>query len=815
KGISLQSDGKILQVGYHSTTEDVYLFRYNSDGSLDTSFDSDGKVASDIGGGGRAFGAPVVQVDGKILVAAYSGAGGDNDVIVLRYNTNGSLDTTFGINGKVTTDLGNGDDIALELKLQSDGKILVVGTSFNSNNDDIVLLRYNTNGSLDTSFDSNTTLDNTPSFTEGGAAVVLDSTVDVRDTELDALNGGLGNYDGASVTLSRNGGVSTDDVFSFSDGNGITLEDSSSLNKTVLQKGGVTIATFDTTTIPGVLRITFTNANGQTPTSADVDSILRQITYANSSDAPPASAQIDWAFSDGNTGSQGTGGALQATGSTTVTITAVNDASDFNTVDFTTHIITTGADGASSTFAADLDGDGDMDVLSADQVTGQVTWYENDGSGTFTNTDIVGTNGGSVVSVTAADVDGDGDLDVLSASYGNNEIAWYENDGSQGFTKRTISTGADGAISVTTADVDGDGDLDVLSASQNDDKIAWYENDGSQDFTEHTISIGADKVKAVITADVDGDGDLDVLSASYNDDKIAWYENDGSQGFTERVVNIGADKAYSVAAADIDGDGDLDVLSADSGADRISWYENDGSQGFTQHDVVAGSTYSSEPRWVTTADMDDDGDLDVLVATENDRIIWYENDGNETFTEHAFYTDAHKAREVTTADFDGDGDLDVLSASFDDDKIAWYENTAVTTLDGAPTFIEGGTAVVLDADVDISDVELDALNSGNGDYHGASVTLVRNGGVSTEDVFSFSDGNGITLVTGTVLQKAGATIASFNITTTPGQLVITFTNANGQTPTSTDADNILQQITYANSSDDPPASAQIDWSFDD
>ncbi|MCP4391163.1 MAG: cadherin repeat domain-containing protein, partial [Gammaproteobacteria bacterium] len=133
------------------------------------------------------------------------------------------------------------------------------------------------------------------------------------------------------------------------------------------------------------------------------------------------------------------------------------------------------------------------------------------------------------------------------------------------------------------------------------------------------------------------------------------------------------------------------------------------------------------------------------------------------------------------------------------------------TLDGAPSFTEDGAAVIFDADVAISDVDLDVLNTGNGDYDGASVTLVRNGGVSTEDVFSFNDGNGITLLGGTVLQKAGATIATFDTTTTSGQLVITFTNANGQKPTSADVDNILRQITYSNSSDTPPASAQIDW----
>jgi FG-GAP-like repeat len=76
-------------------------------------------------------------------------------------------------------------------------------------------------------------------------------------------------------------------------------------------------------------------------------------------------------------------------------------------------------------------------------------------------------------------VDGDGDLDVLSASPIDNKIAWYENDGSEVFTVHEISTVADGAQSVFAADVDGDGDMDVLSASQNDDKIAWYENRSS------------------------------------------------------------------------------------------------------------------------------------------------------------------------------------------------------------------------------------------------------------------------------------------------------------------------------------------------
>ena len=78
-------------------------------------------------------------------------------------------------------------------------------------------------------------------------------------------------------------------------------------------------------------------------------------------------------------------------------------------------------------------------------------------------------------SVYAVDMDGDGDMDVLSASAYDDKIIWYENDGSESFTAATITTSADNAKSVYAVDLDGDGEMDVLSASKEDDKIAWYE----------------------------------------------------------------------------------------------------------------------------------------------------------------------------------------------------------------------------------------------------------------------------------------------------------------------------------------------------
>ena len=152
-------------------------------------------------------------------------------------------------------------------------------------------------------------LDGTPSFTEGGTAVVLDGNVTITDPELTAAN----NFNGATLTLARNGGANPDDALAF-DGVNVTT---SGANVFV---GGVQVGTFTFT--GGALTVNF----GANATQARVNTLMQNINYWNWSDAPPSSVQLAWTFSDGNSGAQGIGGALQATGSTTVSITPVNDA---------------------------------------------------------------------------------------------------------------------------------------------------------------------------------------------------------------------------------------------------------------------------------------------------------------------------------------------------------------------------------------------------------------------------------------------------------------------------------------------------------
>jgi uncharacterized delta-60 repeat protein len=153
--VAIQSDGKIVAAGNSRNGNwDFALARYNTDGSLDTSFDSGGKVTTDFGGGNDRAYSVAIQSDGKIVAAGYSSNGSNNDFALVRYNTDGTLDTNFDSGGKVTTDFGGGDDQAYSVAIQSDGKIVVAGLSYTGSNNGFALVRYNTDGTLDTSFDS-------------------------------------------------------------------------------------------------------------------------------------------------------------------------------------------------------------------------------------------------------------------------------------------------------------------------------------------------------------------------------------------------------------------------------------------------------------------------------------------------------------------------------------------------------------------------------------------------------------------------------------------------------------------------------------
>lgn len=159
--MAVQSDNKIIVAGWSDSITSgpvgpvFALVRYNPNGSLDTTFNATGKVTTAIGVDDDEGYSMSLQSDGKIVVGGSSFIGGRWVFALVRYNANGSLDTTFNGTGKVTTAIGSDHDYGRSVAIQSDGKIILAGSSRRPDSGlDFALVRYNTNGSLDTTFNA-------------------------------------------------------------------------------------------------------------------------------------------------------------------------------------------------------------------------------------------------------------------------------------------------------------------------------------------------------------------------------------------------------------------------------------------------------------------------------------------------------------------------------------------------------------------------------------------------------------------------------------------------------------------------------------
>ena len=318
-GVRFLADGKFLVTGTsdNTATSSVALARYNADGTSDNSFGTNGMVTTAVvPQGSGALGGVRVQPDGKIVVAGYTVAaddptGGEWDLALVRYNTDGSLDTSFGVGGKVVTDIGHeplysgSDDAVYDFVIEPDGKITVVGQAFDgpAHGYDLVLARYNADGTLDTNFGGNV-----PTFyAVGDQPVVLDHTIALGDVQLDRAG-----YDGSSLTLARQGGANAQDVFSASEGGSL----SALTQGADLVVNGVTIGMV-TANGGGQLVLNF---NGDVNHGL-VNAVLHQIAFSTS--AASGNIQLDWAFNDGNNGAQGYGGSLTGHHITTVNVFGV------------------------------------------------------------------------------------------------------------------------------------------------------------------------------------------------------------------------------------------------------------------------------------------------------------------------------------------------------------------------------------------------------------------------------------------------------------------------------------------------------------
>ena len=575
-GVAVQSDGKFVVTG--GTGSGLFATRFNADGSIDTDFGTAGTVTwSTSAATGFAI---TQQVDGKLVVAGQTDAY-PTQWVAVRFNTNGSIDTSFGTNGAWVQSTSTDFSEAYFVSTYDDGtseKIVIGGyTTRDGFNDTswVSMVRLNHDGSLDTSIGTNT-LDGNPTFTEGGPAVVLDDDVRVFDAELSELNGGNGNFSGASITIARNGGANAEDRISVTDGNGITVSVFTSGGPFIydLSKNGQDIANGSYNA--GVFTLTFTDANGEIPTSADVDNILRQITYLNNSDTPPSSVQLDWIFDDGNTGAQGAGGALQTTGSTVVDITAVNDAPtlDMNTA---ASVSEGGAVILTSTQlnSSDVD-DADTDfgyTVTSGPSNGQLELVTNPGVAisSFTEAQLQANqvvyihNGSSTTSDSFDFTLADGGEDSAAATNGTfNVLVSDINDaptfgGGDGVVITDDGGSEVGAQSV----VQPDGKILVVGEQDNDYMVSRYNTDGTLDTSFGTNGIatfhinGNDEARAIA---LQSDGKIVVAGWTAGDHGLLRLNTDGSLDNTfgtGGIVVVSTSLSYNVQDVTIQPDGKI------------------------------------------------------------------------------------------------------------------------------------------------------------------------------------------------------------------------------------------------------------------
>jgi hypothetical protein len=407
----------------------------------------------------------------------------------------------------------------------------------------------------------------------------------------------------------------------------------------------------------------------------------------------------------------------------------------------------------------DLDADGDTDLVTGNEL-GSFEYFENTGSASspaFTarpgaENPLDGHDVGLISTPRLGDLDGDGDLDLVSGENGGG-FFYFENTGSAASPAFVARTGAqnpldgrDVGIESTFAlgDLDADGDLDGV-AGELTGAFFYFENTGSAGSPAFALRTGAANpldgqdvglASAPALGDVDGDGDLDLVSGEGDTPAAFFYfENTGTVTGPAFVARTGAANPveqqvgyYTIPAlADLDGDGDLDLVAGD-GLGAFSYHENtivkpalSASERMGAADPLhlQGVTFHSRP---ALGDLDRDGDLDLLASEAIGSVAFFENTGGAIAPAFARRSGAANPLEgedvgsettLALADLDADGDLDLVGGSASD-GLSLFANTGSAV---SPDFVlaTGGANPFDGFDVGIHAAPAPADLDGDGD----------------------------------------------------------------------------------------------------
>lgn len=302
----------------------------------------------------------------------------------------------------------------------------------------------------------------------------------------------------------------------------------------------------------------------------------------------------------------------------------------------------------------DVDMDGDYDLVCGFGTNDIVAWFRNNGSGSFSRINL-STDSGYVTSVGVGDFDNDGDIDIVARN------TWYVNNNNS-FTKRTLDTYYG---EYHACDFDHDGDTDLIVSN------GWLENTGSSTLQFHEFTIDGNIAQLFDVVDIDFDGDYDIISSSsYSNLSLLINEDQSNFTTNEFLIRMPSnfDMNHFIEFGDMDNDGDMDFVVYEDMTPEIRYYEKLQSNMYKTHvlslpyDPMGGipSLYS-----LNLYDYNNDGKLDIFAAG-NDGVVYYKNEGNNSFSTNMFSEDYVYSRYAAFnfKDYDNDGDTDIYLGKY-------------------------------------------------------------------------------------------------------------------------------------------------------
>lgn len=333
----------------------------------------------------------------------------------------------------------------------------------------------------------------------------------------------------------------------------------------------------------------------------------------------------------------------------------------------------------------DLDDDGDLDIVTANSNSDDVSVLLGDGRGGFAAVGTFAVGGSAPESVALGDIDGDGDLDIVTADSNFNAagLSVLANQGNGSFAAPNRLVVAGFPDFVTLGDVDNDTDVDILAVASNGGNLTVLFNDGSGGFAMSTTDSVGELPQSAGLGDVDADGDLDIAVVDSRADQVSVLLNDGRGGFAP-AGNFAVDGPTSLALGDVDGDGDLDIVTANyfsdtGGGVAVLLGDGRGNFGPRRDFLASGASFAG------LTDLDSDGDLDIVSndAGANQALVLLGN-GRANFTVATpFATGGVGPFGVALGDIDADGNPDIVAANVGSDNVAVLLNTF--ELGAAPT----------------------------------------------------------------------------------------------------------------------------------